>query len=187
MRAVILEVPEALLEERRRTGADRWDEVWEGTLHMVPPPADPQQKFGTYLLVALAPIATKLGLESRHEGGYFRADDDYRQPDIHFARAEHFTDRGLEGPAELVIEILSPGDESRDKLGFYAAMSVGEVLLVDPLSREFELLRLSSMGAYEAVEAEDTGVVRCSALGVSFSLVEGPKFRVHAAEATHDV
>lgn len=38
MRGVMLEVPEHILEERRISGADQWDEVWEGVLHMVPPP-----------------------------------------------------------------------------------------------------------------------------------------------------
>jgi Uma2 family endonuclease len=187
MRAVMLEVPEALLEQRRRSGADRWDEVWEGVLHMVPPPSDPHQAFGTYLLVALTPIATAAGLESRHEGGYFRSTDDYRQPDLLFARREHFTHRGLEGPAELVVEILSPGDESRDKLGFYAAMSVSEVLLVDPVTREFELLGLAADGSYEPVARDDAGEAPCRTLGVTFSVAAGPKFRVVRAGDVHEV
>ena len=40
MRAVMLDVPESLLDERRRLGLDVFDEVWEGVLHMVPPPSD---------------------------------------------------------------------------------------------------------------------------------------------------
>lgn len=40
MRAVMLDVPQALLEERRARGADRWDEMWEGELHMVPLPSE---------------------------------------------------------------------------------------------------------------------------------------------------
>jgi Uma2 family endonuclease len=187
MRAVMLEVPEALLEQRRRSGVDRWDEVWEGVLHMVPPPSDPHQAFGTYLLLALGPIATAAGLEARYEGGYFRAADDYRQPDLLFARREHFTDRGLEGPAELVVEVLSPGDESRDKLDFYAAMSVSEVLLVDPVTREFDLLGLAADGSYEPVARDDAAGVPCRTLGVVFSVVAGPKFRVVCAGQVHEV
>lgn len=187
MRAVMLEVPEALLEQRRRSGADRWDEVWEGVLHMVPPPSDPHQAFGTYLLLALGPIAAAVGLEPRYEGGYFRAADDYRQPDLLFARHEHFTQRGLEGPAELVVEILSPGDESRDKVSFYATMSVSEVLLVDPITREFELLGLATDGSYEPVAVDDAGAVPCRTLGVVFSIAAGPKFRIVSAGDVHDV
>ena len=36
MRAVLLEVPEAMLDERRRLGHDGRDEMWDGVLHMVP-------------------------------------------------------------------------------------------------------------------------------------------------------
>jgi Uma2 family endonuclease len=187
MRAVMLEVPEALLEQRRRSGADRWDEVWEGVLHMVPPPSDQHQAFGTYLLLALGPIASAAGLEPRYEGGYFRATDDYRLPDLLFARREHFTHRGLEGPADLVVEILSPGDESRDKLAFYAAMSVKELLLVDPVTREFELLGLAADGSYEPVGFDDSGQAQCRTLGVVFSVAAGPKFRIVCAAAVHEV
>jgi hypothetical protein len=38
MKAVIPEVPEHILQERKRTGADRWDEMWEGVLHMAAAP-----------------------------------------------------------------------------------------------------------------------------------------------------
>jgi len=36
MRAVMLDVPEALVEERRRLGIDGFDEMWEGELHSIP-------------------------------------------------------------------------------------------------------------------------------------------------------
>ena len=38
MKAVIPNVPEPLLDWRKRTGAERWDEMWEGVLHMRPTP-----------------------------------------------------------------------------------------------------------------------------------------------------
>jgi hypothetical protein len=36
MKIISLSLPESFLESRRRTGADRWDEKWEGILHMPP-------------------------------------------------------------------------------------------------------------------------------------------------------
>jgi Uma2 family endonuclease len=118
---------------------------------MVPPPMTAHQRFAHELLVALLPLTNRLGLEILYEVGMFRATDDYRQPDLVVARPEHFTDRGLEGPAELVVEVLSPNDESRAKLAFYAAMATAEVLLVDPETRAFELLRLTG-SSYERVQ-----------------------------------
>ena len=38
MRAVMPEVPPDILAWRKRTGADMWDEMWEGVLHMAPMP-----------------------------------------------------------------------------------------------------------------------------------------------------
>lgn len=55
MRAVMLEVPEYLLEERRRLGHDRWDEMWDGELHMLPPPHGDHgrlnDRLGTFFLL----------------------------------------------------------------------------------------------------------------------------------------
>ena len=34
MKAVMSQVPQHILDQRARTGADRWDEMWEGVLHM---------------------------------------------------------------------------------------------------------------------------------------------------------
>ncbi len=38
MRAVMPVVPPDILAWRKRTGADMWDEMWEGVLHMAPAP-----------------------------------------------------------------------------------------------------------------------------------------------------
>jgi len=40
------------------------------------------------------------------------------------------TRRGVEGPAELVVEVRSPGDETYDKLPFYERKGVRQVLVV---------------------------------------------------------
>lgn len=53
--------------------------------------------------------------------------------------------------AAVVVEILSPGDESRQKLPFYADHDVDEVLLVDPIERTVTWLALHH-GEYEPVQ-----------------------------------
>src|ERR1044072_4845989 len=45
MKAVMATVPPDILEWRRRTGADQWDEMWEGVLHMAPSPNRDHQDF----------------------------------------------------------------------------------------------------------------------------------------------
>ncbi|MGH3511838.1 MAG: Uma2 family endonuclease [Pseudonocardiaceae bacterium] len=126
MRAVLLEVPEAMLAERRRLGLDVRDEVWNGVLHMVPLAGGPHQRVGSQLLLVLAPLAQHQGLTPSYETGLFRAGDDYRVPD--------------QG-AELVVEIRSEGDETYEKIGFYAELGVREMLIVHPEGRWVELLR----------------------------------------------
>src|SRR5947209_14189297 len=133
MRAVMLEVPEHLLEERRRLGHDRRDEMWEGVLHMAPQPLTRHQIIETRLLVALVPPADARGVVAIGEPNLLRPGTgwaDYRVPDLVVARPENVSVRGVEGRAELVVEIRSPGDESYEKLPFYAGVGCRGVLSV---------------------------------------------------------
>jgi Uma2 family endonuclease len=178
MRAVMLEVPEKLLAERRARGEDRFDEMWEGVLHMVPPPSGWHQRLAAELVMTLGPLAKARGLVVLHEAGLYRADDDYRQPDVIFALPSQFTDRGVEGGAELVVEVRSPHDETYEKLPFYAAFGVRELLVVEPSSRAVELYVLRG-GRLLAAATDDAGRLRSEVLGTTFQQVDGP-----ALEAT---
>jgi hypothetical protein len=53
--------------------------------------------------------------------------------------------------AALVIEIVSPGDDSWKKLPFYAAHHVDEVLIVDPAKRSVDWFGLND-GEYRPIE-----------------------------------
>lgn len=169
----MLEVDPALLDERRRLGIDRWDEMWEGVLHMVPPPSDRHQHVGTELLLVLGPLAKRRGLVVRYETGLFRAgaDDDYRVPDLVFAKPAQRAERGIEGGAELVVEIRSPGDESHDKLSWYAELGVAEMLVIDPDTMAVELFT-GVDGAVSPVSAGGDGVLVSDVLGTGFVTVE---------------
>ncbi len=129
----MLEVPQSLLEERRRNDGDRFDEMWEGVLHMVPPPSGDHQRLSSEMLVALATLAKRRGLIGATETGLFPAgvDDDYRQPDLVFARPEAWSKRGLEGRAALAVEVRSPNDETYDKLDWYVDVGVQEILVIE--------------------------------------------------------
>ena len=52
------------LAERARLGIDRWDEVWDGVLHVPPTPATAHQRFAADLLFVLRPLVTAQGLQS---------------------------------------------------------------------------------------------------------------------------
>ena len=143
-----------MLEERRRLGHDRLDEVWDGVLHMVPPPGTPHQSFARELLFFLR-SRIRDGYHIFYETGlYLSADDsNYRIPDLMVAATAHIAERGIEQHAELVVEALSKNETSRDKLPFYAACRVTEVWLVDPKSREHEIYVLRG-GQYFAATSD---------------------------------
>lgn len=171
MRAVLLEAPQAMLDERRRLGLDRRDEMWDGELHVVPPAGGPHQRFGTRVLGVLIPVADRSGLVPSYETGLFAAADDYRVPDQLYSRPEHVSERGAEG-AELVLEIRSPGDESYAKLEFYARLGVREVVIAHPETRHVELFRLVDDRLLPVTTGGD-GAVRSDVLGVSFRATDG--------------
>jgi Uma2 family endonuclease len=71
--------------------------------------------------------------------------------------------RGIEGPPDLVVEILSPGTAGKDwthKRWAYEAAGVPEYLLVDPDGGVAVLLRLEGRQYTETVRAEWGGSVK---------------------------
>jgi Uma2 family endonuclease len=132
---------EALLERRREAGVDRLDEVWQGVHHIVPGPSFEHARISQQLAELLGPPARAGGLLAAiSEFNLGESEHDFRVPDGGLHRP------GAAGvwlsTAALVVEILSPDDETRQKLPFYAAHNVDEVLLVDPTERTVAWLGL---------------------------------------------
>jgi len=159
----MLDVDPKLLAERARLGLDRWDEMWDGELHMVPPASGTHQRFGFNLVLVLKSRADERGLLVSPETGLFRAADDYRVPDWAVYRPDQVSERGTEG-AELVIEIRSPGDESMVKIPWYLARGCREVLIVDR-----DTLAVELHGPAGRIEP-----ARSELLGCTFRTVDGP-------------
>ena len=129
---------EALLERRRRWGADRHDEVWEGVLHVIPLPSVEHERLVIKLCRLLGPHADAAELEITGGIGIGADKADYRVPDLTLLRAGYKPQ--WNDTAALVVEIVSPQDKSRDKLPFYAAHDVDEVVIVDPAKRTVDWL-----------------------------------------------
>jgi len=141
---------EALLERRRRAGADRLDEVWDGVHHMVPGPSFEHARISQQLAELLGPPARAAGLlAAMSEFNVGESEHDFRVPDGGLHRP------GAAGvwlaTAALVVEILSPDDESWTKLPFYADHGVDEVVIVDPIQRSVAWLGLHD-GGYEPLD-----------------------------------
>ncbi|MHB8468094.1 MAG: Uma2 family endonuclease [Acidimicrobiales bacterium] len=140
MRTVILgptppEV-EALIERRQRLGLDGHDEVWEGEYHMAPEAHSRHGVLQAELIAALRPFAKAAGLITTGPFNVGDHQDDFRAPDLGFHRGK--PDAVWVHTAAVVVEVLSPDDESYEKFGFYAAHEVDEILIADPLARTVE-------------------------------------------------
>jgi len=189
MQVLMLEPPKEFLAERRRNGADTRDEVWNGVLHVVPPASYAHQRFEFALAKVIDRIVTPRGWETSCNVGVFdpeRPTRDYRVPDIIVALPKHVAlERGVIGPAKLVVEILSPDDESRAKLPYYASRGVEEVWLVDRELRNVEVLVLRE-GVY-VVSLPIDGVTPTDVLGVTLETVAGPRLRIAWRDGFADV
>jgi len=137
---------EALLERRRELGQDRFDEVWEGVYVMNPAPSYEHQRISQQLAELLGPLARASGLEAVVGGLNLGREQSYRIPDASLHRP------GAGGTyvptAALAVEIISPGDHTWDKLPFYAAQHVDELVIVDPQDRRVHWLALTPGGEY---------------------------------------
>jgi Uma2 family endonuclease len=139
----------ALIERRRRVGQDLLDEVWEGVLHMNPAPHGRHLAVQQQLAELFGPLARGAGLLPRIGIFNLGGPDDYRVPDgalFRLGEPELYY-----ATAALVVEIVSPGDESYKKLEFYAEHNVEEVLMIDPETKAVEWFALSG-GAYTPVD-----------------------------------
>jgi Uma2 family endonuclease len=172
MRAVMSSVPPDILAWRQRTGAGRWDEMWEGELHMVPMPnrahQDLEWAMETYLRLRWARLRKakvyhKINLAA--PGGW---PNNYRIPDLLLLSPERFGidhNEYFEGAPDVVVEIRSPDDESYEKLGFYAELGVPEVWIVDGDSKEPEIHVLQAE-RYAKQAAGADGWVRSALTGI---------------------
>ncbi len=141
---------EAMIERRRTSGADLHDEVWQGEHHVAPAPAPhPAHAYlDQQLAEVLGPLARDAGLVSTGPFNLGRPDD-YRVPDRAVHR--HLPIEIWVPTAAVVVEILSPDDETWNKLDFYAAHHVDELLIVGAADRTVAWLALTDNG-YASVD-----------------------------------
>jgi Uma2 family endonuclease len=127
-------------------------EVIAGDLYVTPAPGSIHQKVSARFFMELRVFATnqhKLGEVLYAPLDVIFEDGDYVQPDLVFLRRERselLTERGIEGPPDLVIEILSPATARQDrgiKRDRYAHFGVPEYWIVDTERRRVEVYRLA--------------------------------------------
>jgi Uma2 family endonuclease len=172
-----------LKAERQLTGADRFDEVWEGIYMMAPLADDEHQELQAKLTAVFQTVVGWSGLGLVRAGvNVSDRDDDwqfnYRCPDVVVflptTSAQNKGSHWLGGP-DFAVEILSPDDRSRDKLDFYADVSVRELLLVDRSPWALELYRPGNgrLSLDATSTLNDPQVLRSQLMPLSFKLVPG--------------
>ena len=142
---------------RKRTYADYLKtpegeryELQDGVLTMVPAPDMWHQITSVNLTLDLGTLIRRLkaGLVLVAPTDVYFTDTDVVQPDLVFVsneRAGIITDANIRGAPDLVIEILSPSTEERDrgfKRALYARHGVREYWLVDTRRKTIEQLLL---------------------------------------------
>jgi Uma2 family endonuclease len=129
----------------------------EGRIVLMSPPSSRHQKLVVFLVTLL-----NMHVSARNLGTLFTAPFQMRlhqpprgrEPDILFvaqAKEGQITNQYLDGPADLVVEIISPECAARDrgdKYYEYEAAGVGEYWLIDPQREQAEFYELDDRGRY---------------------------------------
>ncbi len=125
-------------------------QVIEGDLIMSPSPNTFHQEIILRILVAIENFLTKhpIGKVFGAPLDVFLTETNVYQPDIIFVANDQrsiITEHGIEGPPDLVVEILSPSTAAYDrgsKRKIYARAGVQELWLIDPEKRQIEVFDL---------------------------------------------
>lgn len=146
---------EAVLERRRALGQDLYDEVWAGEYHVAPAPSHRHAVLDDEVAAVLRPLARRAGLVGSGPFNLGRPGD-FRVPDRGLHRSR--SDEVWLSTAAVVVEILSPDDETFEKFAFYAEHRVDEVLVVDPVARTVRCWGLAGESYVESEASDLLGV-----------------------------
>jgi Uma2 family endonuclease len=151
----------------------------DGEVVMHSPASYDHQDISGFLEAILRPFVQEreLGIVQRAPF-QMRLPNSGREPDLIFVAAQH-VDRlrrtYLDGPADLVVEVLSPESAGRDrgeKFYEYARGAVPEYWLIDPDAQWAEFYRLGEFGLYEPAFTGRDGLYRSAAIAGFWLRVE---------------
>ena len=145
----------------------------DGAIIMMPPASDQHQDLSDFLITVM-----RLYNEA-HQLGWIRSapfimrtsvHPSGREPDILFVTKERMhliQPTFLDGPADLIVEIVSPESIGRDrgeKFVEYEAAGVREYWLIDPLRQQVEFYQLDDQGLYRAAALDADGIYHSKVL-----------------------
>jgi Uma2 family endonuclease len=152
---------------------DTWAEWVDGEVLLLTPASNKHRDLAGFLAALL-----RLFAEAHQAGTVITApfqmktalDLPGREPDILFIAREHtdrLQDAYMDGPADLVVEIISPDSRTRDrrrKFGEYQRGGVREYWLLDPLRKRAEFYQRGNDGLYRQIPIGDDGILHSAVL-----------------------
>jgi len=147
-------------------GEDTLAEWVDGEVVMYSPASKQHQNLADFLTGVLRAF-----VEQHHLGMVLSAPfqmklEHGREPDLLFVANEHLErlkEIYLDGPANMVVEIVSPESMGRDrgeKFYEYEQSGIPEYWLIDPLREQAEFYQLGAQGRYRMVMPEAEGIYR---------------------------
>ncbi len=187
-----------LRRRRKKSGADRWDEVWDGVYVMSPLPNLQHQEVVGRIYAALSGVID-YGGRGRVFPGVNVSDQpkrwkrNYRCPDVAVYLPKNpaqARDTYWFGGPDLAVEVVSPGEDPHAKLDFYAKVGTRELLVIDRDPWRLELFRLAGdrlavVGVSEIVSSGEGEMLASSAVPFSWRLVPGserPRIEITGTE-----
>jgi len=136
-----------------------------GRVILMPPVSDAHDDLDTWLIALIRLLAEEQDLGVVRQDMFVRLSGQrrLRVPDVMFIskeRLQQLKPTFLDGAPDLVIEIISPDSQSRDrreKFGEYEKAGVREYWIIDPLSQTVEVYRLERR-KFVLVETEGDAV-----------------------------
>jgi Uma2 family endonuclease len=153
-------------------------ELIDGELFVTPVPVSKHQAISFNLTLALGNFTRRkrLGEVRTAPSGVRLHDDTLVIPDLVFVargRLKTIGEKTIDGPPDLVVEILSPGTRRRDlttKRELYARFGVPEYWIVDPDAKTLTVLVVYE-GRYESSAQKENGEVNSHILpGLALTL-----------------
>jgi Uma2 family endonuclease len=154
-------------------------EIIGGRLELKPSPAATHQIISSNVVSAFLDSCKEEYIILYAPMDVILSDSETRQPDIlmiHRSRRHIIEERGIMGPPDLVVEIISPNSAKRDrsmKRESYARFLVPEYWIVDPVYRtieQYELMREGEPYILSNVYGEEEKVrsqrVKCAGFAV---------------------